>query len=311
MMMCNEQLRSDVANALAATGLRPCDIGSGGLRGDPLVVIVDAPDRLDDLPLPGSYGGPSPGPSVILLASQAPVYSKAQAIDAGAEDLFVWPDESAEFAARVRAVIRRRTADLDLHPLTGLPGGAALQRRLEEGLKRRGELAVLALDLCHFKAFNDRYGFQRGDRVLLETAEMLRMVARGDGIVYHIGGDDYFVVTSPGKADDVATRAAAAFADRSRSFYDEQDAARGFVTALDRASGKPVRFPLMTLTVTCATNEAEDIAHVGQLSRILAELKEYARTQGLPYARDRRTVHDVSRALQIKHEREHEADTGG
>ncbi|NSW55499.1 MAG: GGDEF domain-containing protein [Armatimonadetes bacterium] len=311
MILGNEQLRREVADALATNGLKPYHIGAPGQRLHALVVIADAPDRLDNLPIPGGDCSPSPSPSVMLLASRTPCYSRAQAIDAGAEDLFVWPDDSAELIARARAVIRRRSADLDLHPLTGLPGGAALQRRLEEGLKHRGKLAVLGLDLCHFKAFNDCYGFQRGDQVLLETAEMLQMVAGEDGIVYHIGGDDYFIITSPGKADDVATRAVEAFADRSRSFYDADDASRGFLTALDRATGEPVRFPLMTLTVACATNEAEDVAHVGQLSRILAELKEYARAAGRQYARDRRAVHDVGRALRIKHVREHEADTGG
>lgn len=304
-------LRSQVLDALDRGGIACDDPDADDPAWLPLVVIEPAPEGLDGLASDGLQHCSQPAPARMLVAPASPAYSRGQAVDAGAEDLFLWPEEAEALVARTRAVLRRREADLDLHPLTGLPGGAALHRDLQQRLNRPATLAVLGIDLCNFKAFNDCYGFRRGDQVLLELAAMLQTVAGSDGIVYHIGGDDFFVVCRPEFADDLGAAFIQAFASNVRDLYDEQDAARGFITALDRRSGQPVGFSLMSLTVACATNEAADVTHVARLAHILAELKQYARATGRDYARDRRSVHDVDRALRLKPDTDQDPATGG
>jgi len=61
-------------------------------------------------------------------------------------------------------------------------------------------MAFCQLDLSHFKAFNDRYGYARGNEVILAAAKIVTEAVKAQGneasFVGHIGGDDFVVVTS-------------------------------------------------------------------------------------------------------------------
>lgn len=84
-------------------------------------------------------------------------------------------------------------------PLTGLGNRHRLDeyRRLREGRFRRasdGEVAVLYLDLDHFKAVNDELGHQAGDLVLQEVGRRLQRVIRKTDLIIRVGGDEFLVV---------------------------------------------------------------------------------------------------------------------
>ena len=298
----HEDVRASVLAALEDGGLASCPTAATGGAG-PVVVVEDAPDSADAIAsrLRAFTTGSRPRPALVLIALDGCGLSPAQALDAGADDIITWPQDQAQLAARVKALLRRRAADMDVHPLTGLPGGAALHAALHQRLPCRGELALLAFDLRTFKAFNDRYGFLRGDAVLKSLAGLLESVAMAGEIVYHIGGDDFFAITTPRRADQFAQRVIEGFDARVREFYDEVDRRNGFVIGLDRGTGAEVRFPLMGITVACSTNEAQDIDHVGHLVQVLTEVKEHARHQpGSRYLRDRRQIHHVPTSLELR-----------
>lgn len=99
---------------------------------------------------------------------------------------------SAEIEHRAEAII---------DPLTGLMNRNALEPRfaeIEGQATRSGEsVALVALDLDHFKGVNDTYGHERGDRVLRETANAMRASLRTFELIYRFGGEE-FVVVLPG-----------------------------------------------------------------------------------------------------------------
>jgi diguanylate cyclase (GGDEF)-like protein/PAS domain S-box-containing protein len=82
--------------------------------------------------------------------------------------------------------------------LTGLPNRRLLEDRLEQALqlaRRNGHLvAILFIDLDHFKPINDRYGHRIGDRMLQEVAARLRGLLRGSDTVSRVGGDEFVLV---------------------------------------------------------------------------------------------------------------------
>lgn len=107
--------------------------------------------------------------------------------------------DNANLERRVAA----RTAELDYiashDPLTGLSNRTRLMAGLDEGLRRvgRGELlAVLALDVDHFKLINDTYGHHAGDLMLKEIAARLACAVRSVDLVARFGGDEFIVVES-------------------------------------------------------------------------------------------------------------------
>ncbi len=81
--------------------------------------------------------------------------------------------------------------------LTRLPNRAAMREHLDAMLKRhaRGEaLAVLCVDLDHFKAVNDLFGHPAGDALLSQVAERLRGCARETDVIARQGGDEFTIL---------------------------------------------------------------------------------------------------------------------
>lgn len=82
--------------------------------------------------------------------------------------------------------------------LTDLPNRTLLMDRLQHALdnaaRRRTALAVLFLDLDHFKVINDTYGHGVGDFVLLEVARRLSATLRGTDTLARLGGDEFVII---------------------------------------------------------------------------------------------------------------------
>ena len=82
-------------------------------------------------------------------------------------------------------------------PLTNLPNRLLFRDRLQQAIARvgRGEvMAVLCLDLDHFKPVNDSYGHAAGDELLKAVANRLRATARATDTVARVGGDEFVVI---------------------------------------------------------------------------------------------------------------------
>jgi len=97
--------------------------------------------------------------------------------------------------------VQERLQHLATHdPLTGLPNRVLLDDRLQQGLARAQragrKLAVLHLDLDHFKQINDTHGHEVGDCVLREVAARLQAGLRGDDTVARTGGDEFVILLS-------------------------------------------------------------------------------------------------------------------
>ncbi|OGT14024.1 MAG: diguanylate cyclase [Gallionellales bacterium RIFOXYB12_FULL_54_9] len=121
-------------------------------------------------------------------------------------------------ADTLAVVIERKLAEEKLQqlahndPLTGLPNRALFHDRLEQGLalaqRHKLELAVLFLDLDHFKEINDTLGHDMGDALLKETANRLLACVRKTDTVARMGGDEFTVILTEMKAPESAEQIA-------------------------------------------------------------------------------------------------------
>src|SRR3954452_12770647 len=103
--------------------------------------------------------------------------------------------------------------DATRDPLTGVHNRLALRRRVDELQAQRAALAVVVLDIDHFKAVNDTYGHQRGDTVLQAVADEMRSALREGELVYRLGGEEFLVLlpgVGEGEAAQLAERLRAA-----------------------------------------------------------------------------------------------------
>ncbi len=137
-----------------------------------------------------------------------------KALDLGANDILSRPVDAEELKARVRTQVRRkRYADflrekLDMSlemavtdSLTGLHNRRYMSSQLQALVERSNEggepVAVLLIDLDHFKAVNDGFGHDVGDQVLREFAVRLATNVRAVDLPCRYGGEE-FVVVMPG-----------------------------------------------------------------------------------------------------------------
>jgi len=111
--------------------------------------------------------------------------------------------------------MKRGLEDLsNLDPLTGLPNRRCFDGYLHELSSKDGaamseqSMALLLIDVDHFKAFNDRYGHPAGDQCLRQVASVMRScLGEGRGLLARWGGEE-FVVVLPGIGTQEAVAAA-------------------------------------------------------------------------------------------------------
>jgi diguanylate cyclase (GGDEF)-like protein len=231
-------------------------------------------------------------PMLILTARSTPD-DVVTGFETGADDYITKPFNIPELLARIKAQLARAARKPVLNPLTGLPGGILLTEEVRHRLKSGDPLALLYVDIDNFKAFNDTYGPARGDQVIHLVAQVIDEACKGVGaknaFVGHIGGDDFAVVSTPDAVGGLCSRIIDLFDQRVRDLYDAEDLARGYLLGIDRQSIQR-RFPITSLSIGVVTNRQRSFADYEDLTRVAAEMKQFAKQQpGSFYAVDTRT----------------------
>jgi PleD family two-component response regulator len=221
---------------------------------------------------------------VIMLTAKSLSADKVLGLTAGADDYIIKPFDPMELVARVKTTLRRASEMRSLSPLTGLPGNLRIEQEIAHRMERGKAVAV---------AYNDRYGFLRGDEVISLFAQVLRRAAQDaagpDGFVGHIGGDDFVALVPPEAAEIFASRVITGFDDRIPTLYDPEDANAGSIELEDR-QGQLRRFPMVSVSLGIASSAQRAFTNHRELVATATELKHVAkRQQGSSYALDRRT----------------------
>ena len=281
------------------------EIEVAGTGPEAIEIAADRPPALVllDVMMPGMDGlttlrhlrndVPTANIPVVMLTAKPQAAERVKGLDLGADDYLTKPFEIDELIARVRSVIRRAQHMRDLSPLTGLPGNFRISTELERVVRDGRPFAVVYADLDHFKAFNDTYGFMRGDAVIKYTAETLSGIASdvgGDGVfIGHVGGDDFVIILAPEHIEPFCEAVIKQFDDGILEFYDTADALQGNIEVVDRL-GEKQTFPIASLSMGVATNAHRTLNSQWEVSAIATEMKEFAKRQpGSVWAVDRRT----------------------
>ena len=230
---------------------------------------------------------------VMMLSARHDTADKIRAFDIEVDDYLTKPFNSSELLARIRTQLRHVRDNL-LSPLTGLPSGLRVERAIEQQLESSAPWSILYLDLDHFKAYNDVYGFIHGNdliRLLAHvTVESVRAYGNPGDFVGHIGGDDFVIITSPERVDPVCRELIDCWSCESKSLYSPEDLARDGLVATDR-QGRMQSFGLVTVSIGIVTNQRRPISSLEEVSRVAAEVKSKAKSlAGNSYYVDRRSV---------------------
>ena len=190
--------------------------------------------------------------TIILLMNNNDPMEKIKVIYAGADDYIDKPFQPSELLARVKASLVRMARDLDANPLTKLPGNVSILKDFEARIKSQEHFAVGYLDLNKFKEFNDRYGFELGDRVICHIASIiikaLEKFGSSSDFLGHIGGDDFIFIVPPDSVDQICTQIIESFDKSIGNFYNEEDRKRGYIITKNRL-GQLCKISVLSLSV--------------------------------------------------------------
>ncbi len=158
--------------------------------------------------------------------ASGPIVELVRAYNETAHTLTETRERMSSYQRSLEERVRERTAELNdanaratmlaqTDPLTSLPNRILLTSKLEEVVRRASNdtsrVAVLFIDLDHFKHFNESLSHETGDAVLRTVADRLKAVARREDFVARFGGDEFVVVLSKlpfQRAEEIATQTA-------------------------------------------------------------------------------------------------------
>lgn len=230
--------------------------------------------------------------SIIMLTARTQSADRIAGLAAGADDYVDKPFDPEELVARVGAALRRASSLRGTSPLTGLPGNFEIQARLEERISAGEPFALLHADLDTFKAYNDHYGFVRGDAAIVFTARIIEEAVLGAGVdgafLGHVGGDDFAIVCPPEAAVPLAEAVIASFDRAVPALYDEADRQRRSIQVTDRR-GWVHTHPFLTLSIGIATTRVRPLGSSTEAAAVASEVKELAKAEpGSTWRMDRR-----------------------
>lgn len=229
---------------------------------------------------------------IIFLTALDQMDSKILGLSTGADDYITKPFDVRELKTRVEVHLRRSERDLGANPLTGLPGNPIIEQIIAARLKAREQFAVLYIDLSNFKAYNDNYGWLKGDQVIKMLADTIVTAVTDIGtkadFVGHVGGDDFILVTVPDRAGAIAQQIIDRFDAAIPEFYSQDVRERGYSIVRDRR-GRIFHAPIATVSIAIVTNVRREFKNILQVADIAAEVKGLVKSHpGSHYAFDRR-----------------------
>ena len=228
---------------------------------------------------------------IIIFTAVTDKSTKLEGLGLDIDDYLTKPADEDEIVARVKLLLKRSQQRMDSNPLTHLPGNPSIQARIEREIATGNPFAVLYCDLNNFKSFNDKYGFEAGDRVLKATAEIIVHAAKQDpgAFVGHIGGDDFILVCKYDTAESIAQEITQHIDKMAPSFYSAQDQQQGYMISTNR-KGQKEKFPFLGIGIGIVHNSKRPLTSFAMVSDIGSELKCLAKQheKGSYYVLDRR-----------------------
>ncbi len=192
---------------------------------------------------------------------------------------------------RIKMLSNRSIRDISINPSSMLPGPSMIEREIDRQLALQQEFAVCYCDLDNFKAYNDAYGYYYGDKVIRLTSRIIRDAVFDlcpEGFVGHIGGDDFIYIIPAPMAPQISESVLKVFDTLIPHRYHKRDRDRGSIVTTNRR-GVMERFALLSISIAVVINRNNMFSHAGEMSRMLADLKKFAKSlPGSNYVIERR-----------------------
>lgn len=164
------------------------------------------------------------------------------------------------------------------NPLTGLPGNLLIEKEILSRVFGNTPYCITYYDIDNFKAYNDAYGFQNGDMMLVLVADILKECAKKNEFIGHIGGDDFIVICDYHGGEDYCKTIIDHFTLKVASLYRDEDLENGYIVSKNR-HGVTENFPIASLSIAGISNQVKTYQSVDDFSKDIAMLKKKCKRQ--------------------------------
>ena len=229
---------------------------------------------------------------VIVVSSKAEKEHRLRILQESIEYYIKKPVDEQYLYYTVKNLNRLLATNRRISPLTGLPGNVQIHAELKKRLSREEAFCVLYLDLDNFKAYNDVYGFLKGDEIIEFTAgtiiNCIHESELQDTFIGHIGGDD-FVALIPGvSCEKLCQNILARFDHSVKKYFTDKDLEKGYIEVANR-KGMIEQFPLTSLSIGVVVVDQGRFSNILEIGEVGAQVKHAAKSvMGSSYAVDRR-----------------------
>ncbi|MBN1420153.1 MAG: response regulator [Planctomycetes bacterium] len=217
---------------------------------------------------------------VIIVTARTEDRCIVEAFELGADDYITKPFQLRDLELRVVSRFLRSRVCREVNPLTGLPGNSSIKEEIRRRIESGAPFGVAYLDLDNFKGYNDRYGFDAGDRMILLVRDILEGVDRDTSprefFYGHVGGDDFVVLGDAESFAIVLEEIRNRFDDRVLGLYEDEDRREGGIEVVNR-SGEWVFQPIVSISIAALDSRRRQVADLRELSEVAAELKKAAK----------------------------------
>ena len=198
---------------------------------------------------------------IIFITNHSNNFDVSEIIEAGAIDVIEKPYNKKILISKINNYIKMYNSIVELeeyavsarelNPNTSLPGNTAIKRNIQNAIYGEEELVVVYADLDNFKAYNDKYGFSRGDDVIKLTADIIQIELSKyseSTFLGHIGGDDFVFIAPKKRINEISKNIITDFTNSIKKYYNEEDLNTGYIVSKSRKEIKQ-KFPIMTISL--------------------------------------------------------------
>lgn len=229
---------------------------------------------------------------VIVVSSNSKKEHRIKVLKEAVEYYIKKPVDEDYLFYTIKNLGRLLSINRTISPLTGLPGNVQIHAELKKRISNNHEFAVLYLDLDNFKAYNDVYGFLKGDQIIQFTADVILNCIHSHsfegGFVGHIGGDDFIAIVPYIEVEELCQSIIATFDKGVKRFFTDEDVKKGYIEVENR-KGVMEQFLLTSISIGVVIGQEGRFSNILEIGEVGAQVKHVAKSvAGSSYAIDRR-----------------------
>ena len=229
---------------------------------------------------------------VIVVSSKRSREHRVRILRESVEYFIKKPVDEQYLYYTVKNLNRLLSSNRRVSPLTGLPGNVQIHAELKKRIVRGEPFSVLYLDLDNFKAYNDVYGFLKGDQIIEFTADTIVKSIHSDELentfVGHIGGDDFVAIVPGTNCEKLCQNIISYFDVNVVRYFTDEDIEKGYIEVANR-KGIIEQFPLTSLSIGVVVADKGRFHNILEIGEVGAQVKHAAKSvMGSSYAIDKR-----------------------